>query len=467
MRSRNKTVISVILIAAILAVSKTPVMAASPFRDLVAQSALLAEADTGTVLFERGMNTRHPADGLAKIMTMIIAITAIEKGETSLGDFIEMTESARADITSASTTQNIKPGEEMTLSDLMYCAFVGSANEACNLIAEHIAGSVEDFVVIMNARAKELGCNSTSFTNPHGQYSDKQYSTALDQFVIYREAISHPLFEDLSGTFRYTIESTNKADARRLMGTNSLLNTSGKYSYRPCTSGLASITYEGGHSFVGFAESDGLSLIVVVLGSDVVIFDDESAEMRNLTESARLFAWGFSEFGWRTVLSQIDLVAKAPVEHGAGANYVNLRPESEIRLLIDKDIPIDDFKLDVDIFSESGGTPLVAPVEAGEILGEVTVTRYDRNTRKTINYGTIRLVANTGIELHRLEFIRIRISELLSSTAARTVIWVLVILIAGYAGLVIRYNVIRVRRIRKIKEAKRKLVEERQYDEWD
>ena len=465
MRNRKRIAILIILIPAVLLLSSIPVKAAAPFLDLVAQAALLAEVDTGTVLFGHNTNVRHPADSLAKVMTMILAVSAIEDGEAGLNDLVIMTESALFDIKSSSSTQGISPGEEMTLVDLMYCAFVGGANEACNLIAEHIAGSVETFVDMMNERAKELGCERTNFTNPHGQYNDDQYTTAMDQFAIYRDALGHPLFEDLSGTFRYTIEETNKSKQRRLTGTNSLLNTGGKYFFRPCTSGLASITYEGGHSFVGFAESDGLSLIVVVLGSDVVMFEDNSAEMRNLTEAARLFEWGFSEFAWRIILSpSAPPIGKAPVEHGAGADYVNLRPESEIKRLLDKDIPDKDFKHDVVIYSDRDGEPLVAPVTAGQVLGEVTVTRYDAKTRTTIEYGTIRLVANTSVELHRLQFIKMQITEVLASSTAHTVIWILVILIAGYLALVIRYNVVRIKRIRKIKEAKRKLIEERQHE---
>jgi len=432
-----------------------PVKAAAPFTDLVAQAALLVEADTGTVLYERNKNVRHPADSLAKVMTMILALSAVDNGEASLGEIIEMTESALFDITSSSSTQKITVGEQMAFIDLLYCAFVGSANEACNLIAEYIAGSVEAFVALMNDHAGELGCERTHFTNPHGQYDDNQYTTAFDQYMIYSEAIGYPLFEELSGTFRHTVESTNKADARRLNATNSLLNSGGKYYYRPCTSGLASITYEGGHSFAGFAESDGLSLIVIVLGSDVVMFEDDSAEMRNLTEARRLFEWGFSGFGWRTILSPAELVGRAAVEHGAGADYVNLRPDGEIRMLLDNDIPDKEFIRTITIYSEVSGETLTAPVQAGEVLGELTVTR------KGEDYGTVLLVANTSIELHRLVFMRMQIAEALAGSTVRIVIWILVLLVAGYAALVIRYNVIRIRRVRRINETKRRLIEER------
>ena len=468
MKRSGKAFIPVMLILAFLPLLTPPVKAAEPFDNLVARAALLAEVETGAILFEHNTNVRHPADSLAKVMTLILALDAVENEKTGLDDIVVMTESARADITQSSSTLKIVPGEEMTFIDLIYCAFVGSASEACNLIAEHIAGSVGAFVDMMNERATELGCDNTHFTNPHGQYNEGQYSTAFDQFIIYREALGSSLFTEISGTHRYTVEETNKSAQRRLTATNSLLNTGGKYFYRPCTSGFASVTYEGGHSFAGFAESDGLSLIVVVLGSDVIMFPDQSAEMRNLTEAARLFAWGFSSFEWRTILPLGDLVARAAVEHGAGADHINLRSESELKLLLDNDISAEEFKFQVTIYSEKNGEPLVAPVEADTVLGEVTVTRLDPKTGRTVSYGTIRLLANTGVDLNRIEFIRIQISEVLSGSAARTIIWTLVILVALYAALVIRYNIVRIRRIRRIKEAKKKLIEERRQDDgWD
>jgi len=456
MQASRKTAIAAILITVAMLLSSQPADAAAPFSDLEAQAALLAEVDTGTVLFERNMNVRHPADSLAKVMTMILALTAIENGDASIYDFVVMTESAMFDITSRSTTQGISVGEEMPLLDLMYCAFIGSANEACNLIAEYIAGDVGAFVDMMNDRAEDLGCEGTNFTNPHGQYSDDQYTTAMDQYRIFREAISYQLFLEISGVFRHTIEGTNKAEQRRLVGTNSLVNSSGKYHYRPCNSGLASATYEGGYSYVGFAESDGMSLIVVVLGSDVIMFEDESAEMRNLTEARRLFEWGFSEFGWRVILVAGELVGKAPIIHGAGADFVNLRAETEIKELLDNDIPDSAFVRNVTIYSVDSEEPLYAPVLAGEVLGEVTITRGG------VDYGTVLLTANTTVELNRLQFIRMQVMELANSSTARTVIWVLVILVVLYTALVVRYNIVRIRRMRKIREAKRKLAEERQ-----
>ena len=439
-----------------LLVSLSTAKAAASFSDLVAASALLAEADSGTLLFNHNMDARRPADALTKIMTLLLVVTACEKGDADPRDLIEMTDTAWLDINANSTTLGISPGESMMLLDLMYCAFMGGANEACNMIAEHIAGSIAVFVENMNTRAVELGCANTNYVNTHGQYHDRQYTTAQDQFLVFREAMNHPLFAEITGEYRYTTGITNMSEPRNLVSPNSLLNTSGKYYFSSCTAGAFSATYEGGYSIVAFAAADELSLISVVLGSDIIILEDESTQMRNLTESRRLLEWGFAEFGWRTVLSTSDFVARASVLNGAGADFVNLRPETEIRLILGNDVPLEQFVRTVTIYSEASDEPLMAPISAGDILGEVTLTY------NGIKYGPILLLAKTDVGLNRLVYIKTQIADMLATRTARIIIWILVVLVLLYVSLVIRYNVIRRRRLRRIKEAKRRLIAERQ-----
>ena len=429
--------------------------AATPFSNLVAKSAILAEADSGAVLYSFNMRSKHPADSLSKVMTLLLVVTACENGIINENTLVEMTESAHMDIDSNSTGQNILPGERMRIKDLLYCAYVGGDNAACNLLAERVAGSVANFVEMMNDRAVELGCEGTNFINPHGQYHAQQYTTAIDQFNIYREAMIHPLFAEISGTYRYSVEATNKADPRRLISSNSLLNANGKYYLSTCLSGMTSATYEGGYSMAAYAEADDLSLIAVVLGSDDIILEDESSLLRNLSETRRLLEWGFTEFGWRTILSSDALIKKAEVAKGDGADYVNLRPESSITLLLDKDISLEDFVKTIIIYSDIDGEVLSAPITAGDVLGEVTISR------NGVQYGPVLLLANTDIELHRLEYMKIQIAAMLSSSVAKVIIAVLVLLLVGYVALVIRYNMIRRMRKRRIKDVKEKLIAER------
>ena len=258
MVNAKKILLTIVIIVPMLVSGLPTAYASVSFDNFQGRAAFLAEIDTGQVLFEHNSDMRHPADSLTRIMTLLLAASAIDRGDADPSDLVEMTETAWLDISSIGTTQNIMPGEIMTLHDLMYAAFVGSANEASNLIAEHIAGSVGAFVNMMNAKATELGSVNTNFTNTHGQHNPAQFTTAADQFLIFREALAYPLFVEISSTHRYTTSSTNMSQPRNLFSTNALIDSNTKYFFRHSSSGHASITFEGGYSYIGFAETEDL-----------------------------------------------------------------------------------------------------------------------------------------------------------------------------------------------------------------
>jgi len=452
----RKIAIFLLLVLVLQAVSGFPVAATTNFRDLAAHSAILAEKDNGIVLYENNVTLRHPADSLTKIMTLLLAAHAIENDDISDNEIITMTDTAWVDIDEHSSTLHIYPGEEMTFIDLMYSAFVGDADEACNMLALRISGSVSSFVRLMNETAQELGATNTRFMNPHGQHHSSQYTTAYDMFLIFSEALNSQLFTEVAGTFRHITESTEHFDSRTMSSSNALINPSSRYYYRHCLAGRESATYEGGHSLIAYSEEDGLSLISVILGSDVLIFDDESTDIRSFSETLRLYQWGFTQFAWRDILKTTDLLRRVPILHGSGADFVNVRPEKSLSLLLNNSVPSEDFEKNITIFSEQrGADPLVAPIEAGDVLGEIVITRDGEE------YARMALVANTNVNLSGVEYIRGHVADLLATNTARNIIIVLAILLAIYVVLVVRYNVVRANRLRRIKNAKNDIIRER------
>jgi len=382
-------------------------------------------------------------------MTLLLAVYAYETEVVDLHELIEMTGAARDGLSASSLS--IAAGEEMTLLDLMYSAFIGGAPEAANMIAYTVSGGIDEFIALMNARAVELGARDTNFTNTHGQPAPGQYTTAYDMYLIFREAMTFTLFVEIAGTHIHTTAATNRSDPRRLVGTNPMLNSGSVYHFGYLRAGKTSSSYEGGYSLVSFAEMGELSLICVVLGSDVLPRPDGSMLMRNLSEARRLFDWGFSAFEWRAVLAAGELVGNAPVTHGAGADFVNLRPERPVTLLLESGVSNDAFTRTITLFYDEDD-PLIAPVSAGDVIGEL------RLTRDGVYIDTVRLVANTNIDLHRIEFIRMQVRAVFSSTAFRVIIISLILIVGGYIALVVRYNVLRRRRRQEIAEAKRKII---------
>ena len=451
-----------VLVIMIQAFAGLTVTASVPFRDLAAQSAILVEKDSGTVLFQQNAHTRHPADGLAKIMTLLLASYAVENDVISDNELVTMTEAAWLDLEDYESPLNILPGEEMTFIDLMYSAYVGNAREANNMLAIRIARSVDAFVDMMNITVLDFGAENTRFVNPHGRFHSGQYTTAFDQYLIFKEAMNSALFAEVAGTFRHITEAIYEYESRTFTSSNLLINPSSRHYVRHCVAGRDSSSFEGGYSLVAFADDDRLALISVVLGSYVHVFEDESTDTRSFSETVRLFHWGNEQFSWRDILKTTDLLARVPVMHGAGADFVNARPESSVTLLLNEAVETESFIRDVTIYSIDNDEPLVAPINAGEVLGEVVVTR------DGVEYARLPLVANTNISLNGIEFIRRQIMDMLATDIARNIIIVLVAVLLLYIALVIRYNIVRINRMRKIRNAKKELIDERQqnFKEW-
>ena len=446
----------IIFILSMMLLSTYPSVSATSDSPTAAQGAILVEAETGTILYEFNSHHQHPADHLTRIMTLLLVSRAVESEDADLTERITMTESAWEGIGRGVPTRNIQPGEEMTLRDLMYSAFLGGASEASNRIAEHVAGNVESFVALMNYYARELGAHRTTFVNTHGTHNAAQVTTAYDKYIIFREAMSYPIFAEIAGTQRHTTDATNRSEARNLTSTNPMLNSRSVYHFPNCVAGKASNTFYGGYSFVAMAENDELTLISVILGSDSIAVAGGAFLMRNISEARRLFDWGFETFAFRAILSSSEIVTRAPIRHGAGLDFVNMRPEISLVRLLSNEVSLDDFDRDITVFSIENDEPLYAPITAGEILGEI------RLTRNGVYYGTVRLIANTNVDLHSFEFFMMQVRAVLSSRITRVIVVVAVLLVVAYAALVIRYNIARRKRMQRNARKRAKLVAERQ-----
>ncbi|MDR2591066.1 MAG: hypothetical protein LBC71_08800 [Oscillospiraceae bacterium] len=429
-----------------------------PFGNIAARSAILADMETGLILFELDSQSRQPADGLTRIMTLYIASLLVENDEISDNELVIMTETAWEGLGAYNSEQNppqIRPGETMTFIDLMYSAYSGRFPEACNMIALRIAGSISSFVMLMNEKVADLKLENTRFVNPHGLHHENQYTSAYDMFLLYNEATSSMLFNEISSSFRHTTEQIDDSPIRTITSSNDMLNQNSRYYYRSCLSGISSATYEGGYSLVASAREDDLSLISVILGSNAIMNDDNSTNMRNFTETHRLFMWGYTQYGWREIIKTTDLLERVPIKHGAGADFVNVRPNESLTLLLRKSVPSDAFIKDIRIFYNEDYNPLVAPIEAGVVLGEVIVSY------QNVEYARIELVSNTSIDLNGIEFIRLQVFALLSTPLVRNIIIILILIVLAYVALVVRYNIVRAKRLRRIKLAKEDIANER------
>ncbi|NLH01003.1 MAG: D-alanyl-D-alanine carboxypeptidase [Clostridiales bacterium] len=317
--------LSFILIFSVLA-ANVPLIYANALSNPPIQSkaVVLMDAATGNILFSKNGDEKVYPASTTKIMTVLLAVEAIEAGKAALSDKVTAGSNITADLSEDGSTSGIVPGETMTLENLLYCAMLSSANEACNIIADHIGGSMETFVGMMNSRAQELGCTGTHFANTHGLPNSNHYTTANDLAKIAREAYSHPLFMEICNTAEKTIPATNMSDERKLQNTNGLINKNSElyqgYYYEYAKGIKTGHTNDAGYCLVSSASKNDINLLCVVMGGQA-IKKTNSTQYTNFTDSIEVYNWAFENYSYRDILETTDLVKDIPVKMGKDAEY--------------------------------------------------------------------------------------------------------------------------------------------------
>ena len=444
---------SLILIFSLILSCIVPGAAAIDQPDIAARAALLVNAETGEVYYEKNADTILPPASITKIMTALLALEAIDRGDVSLDDMVTASNTSHNDLTLDGSSQNIVPGETMSLEGLLYCMLVSSANEACNIIGEHVVGgNISEFVKLMNSRAQELGCTNTSFVNTHGLPADRQYSTARDIALIASAALEYPLFVEIVNTVYKELPATNKSDSRYLMNTNYLINPDrSQYYYREAHGIKTGSTQAAGQCLTSYVINNDITAISVVLGCDIIDLGDGATEVQSFTQTKKLMQWFLNNYSLSTVISTTDLICEVPVEMAEGTNSVVARPQKDIAMLLPDDVDPALIEKSYVIFSQrEGAEPLVAPVNSGDALGEISFEY------KGQVYGPVPLVANSAVERSKLAYVRSEIFKLLNNSWFKWLVLGLVVVLVLYFALVIRYNIIRRRRRKAAHEASKR-----------
>jgi D-alanyl-D-alanine carboxypeptidase (penicillin-binding protein 5/6) len=390
---------------------------------------VLLDADSGSVLFSKAADEKAYPASLTKVMTVLLAVEAIERGEKSADDVVTCAGNIAFDLIEDGSTSGIVSGETMTLKNLMYCAMVASANEACNAIAAYISGNIQDFITLMNERASELGCTGTNFANTHGLPNTNHYSTAGDFAKIVYEAYQHPLFMEICNTIKVTIPATNMSPERQLSNTNGLINPDSElypgYYYKYAVGIKTGHTDAAGYCLVSSAKQGDVSLICVIMGGYALDLAS-GTQYSNFTDSINLYDWAFETYSYQDVLKTTDLVSEIPVVHGKDASFVTLCPKEVVSVLL----PAGDTRESLEQVITLNEDEIEAPVEAGTVLGTVQIVQNGRVCGQT------QLVASSSIELS----VGSKVSEFLTKPLVLAVIIIFAVLLLAYIILLARYN---------------------------
>lgn len=333
-------------------------------------ASLLVNLETDQVLHEENADEiRYPAS-ITKIMTALLTLEAIGRGELTMDTMVTVSPVALMDITDDSSTANIVAGEQISIHDLLYCLMLASANEAANILAMAVAGDIATFVEQMNQRAQELGMENTHFVNPHGLHNSEHYSTAKDIYKMTKEAMTHAPFREIVSTGQYTTAATNLSEARTLYNTNGLLARYkfAGYLYSGTIGVKTGSTAEAGYCLVAAAKKNGITLVSVVLGCENPETNGK-IQRKQFSESSRLLDWGFENFTSATLLNPDTYLEEVPVRNSFQATHVVIKPAESVESLIPGEY--DPEKLDLRLTLNSNTA--TAPISKGDVLGKVAV----------------------------------------------------------------------------------------------
>lgn len=395
----KKYLLSVILTFILIFIYTTTAFAEKlPVPNLNAQSAIMIDMKTGKVIYDKNPNEKLFPASTTKILTAIIALENCE----DLSTFVTASHAAIDPITLEDSHMGILVGEQLTLEQLVYGMLVYSANDAANVLAVHVAGSIDAFAQMMNEKAKSIGAVNSHFVNPHGFHDDEHFTTASDLAKIARYAMTNEKFREIVKTARYTIEPTNKyTETRYLTSTNHLIS---KYRvathyYAPAIGIKTGYTSKAGNCLVAAAEKDNTQLLTVVLKCT------NSANEGTFVDTKALFEYGFSNYKYINVASSGEVVADSPVYVAKNDARVAITVQDNVSALLPVDIDVKtnvtaDIQLNEKIqapiaVGDSLGT--VSYSYNGEILGQtalVAVNSVDRNTLAWIFLGTLNVIKN-------------------------------------------------------------------------
>lgn len=411
----QKKIAIILLILFIVNILSLPVYAQTP--SINSPSAILIDSATGRILYEKNAHEKMYPASITKIMTAILAL----ESNKNLNDIVTASSEAVLSIERGSSNIGILPGEQLTLEQLLYGLLVASANEGANIIAEYIAGSVDEFVKLMNKRAAELGAKNTHFVNANGLHDDDHYTTAYDMALIARHAMTIPKFRELVNTAYYEIPPTEKyKDTRYLSNTNQLINKyrGTKYLYESAIGIKTGYTSKAQHTLTAAAKQNGLELIAVVMGAKL-----EGTKYYSYEDTINLFEYGFNNFSIQTVVKPGEFIEEVPVLEAKNNERVILQTEQPLEALLPNNI--DKSAIEKQVYPLAN---IKAPISKGDVLGFVTF-KYDNQ-----ELGRVNLIADRNIEQEPMVIVKNKALSILNS------LWLKIP--AALLGLLILFSII-------------------------
>jgi len=402
---------------------------------LYSEIALLVHVDenTGdiTTLIEKNATEQTAPASLLKIMTAIVAL----ENSPDLQRKVQVSAAAihLLDGTNAAIA-GLKPGETLTIEQLLYCLLVRSACDAATVLAEAVCGSQEVFVQRMNAKAAELGCTNTNFVNAIGLDAEGQYTTARDMLTLTLYAMQNPTFAHITAQTSYTLEATNLSARRRMNTTNFVLVKSYKLYYHADAAGIKTgTTTEAGRCVITKASRNGYTYYAVLMRAPSVDVNKDGVQDNTaFVDTKRLYHWVFEHIRLVSVAEPTQIVAEVPLSLSGSVDFVRLVPAGEQFALVPSGV--DKGSVLLQPIAESIPVALDAPIVKGTPYGKARVMYAGKEIAQ------VDLVAETDIDRNAFLYAASVAREMLKSPAMRLIGALLLLMLIAYIAFSVWLN---------------------------
>ena len=357
---------------------------------IYSEGAVLMDSSTGKVLYGKNENEKLYPASTTKILTAIIAIE-----KYNLNDKVKANNSALVAIPSGYSSAAIQADESLTVQELLELFLIHSANEVGYIFAEDISGSVDDFAVLMNQKASEIGCKNTHFTNPSGIHNPNHYSTPYDMALIAKYCMKNETFRNIVSMTSCTIEATDKYEKRYFKNTNDLIDPKSKYYYENAIGIKTGFTSQAKNCLIAGSKKDNTELITVVLGAEAT----EDGRSGRYVDTINLFDYGFANYKVQQIAAKNTSIENLTIENATkDTKNLSLLLKDNVSALTPMDFDLSNLNYTVDLNDN-----ISAPIAEGDVLGKLT---YDIDG---IKYSTD-LIADHSVEEYNFPILAVQIA---------------------------------------------------------
>ena len=419
--------------------------------EVSAEYSMIASLDTDEIIYEKNIDTKLYPASITKIMTAIIILESEKYNPkakiTMTREILDMV------LGTGSAVSNIREGETFYQKDLMYLILMSSAGDCTYLAAQHFGGSVDNFVKLMNDKAKELGLENTRYANPVGLHDENNYTTVRDIFTLTKYALKNKTFKEICETSRYTMPATNYSGERTLTSTNDLQNSNNPNYYQYAKGVKTGFTDEAGRCLVSTASYGGYNYMCIVMKCP------NDGTGRHFKDSIELYRWAFNNFSFKEVANSTEPVCEMPLELSLDTDFVPLYFKQPFITILPNEADDSTIKV-VPILKKDeikNKSVVEAPVKKGDVLGVAEIYYAEKLI------GTVDLVVAEDIPASKLLVGVKKVKAFFSSSYMKILYGVVAIAIIIFIILVIRLNMALIKR-RKVRYVPMKKREKNRYD---